>query len=250
MSSTRTISFANVVALVALHLLVLSLVSLQTAASPVPIPMPLLFFSRDAQLMNTTNTSYLARRSAFNGSELYPYPVTARRDVNTMVGDINILNSYCTQLTEHANNFRALGQPTEASDSDYQQQSSLEASGVRDNLHGLSGVFGGLAADKGLANYNQAVILETPLKDTVNSIKYFLNDVDEDVYNLPGLGSTLGPIVYEIKCILDELLDALENITDGVLNDLLPLYRGAIVQATQTTCNSGLQIAGLCIAGL
>ena len=123
-----------------------------------------------------------------------------------------------------------------------------------------------MGSDKGLANYDKNNALETLLKKVVNANKYLLNDVDKMVYQLPAVGSTLGPselsfqclviiqqlmctvqVVYEIKCILDELLDAVENLTDAILNDIQPLLAPLIQQATSAACNSGLQIAGLCI---
>lgn len=57
-------------------------------------------------------------------------------------------------------------------------------------------------------------------------------------------------VVYQIKCILDEILDSLEDLTDGLLNDLEPIFRPVIQQATDAACSSGLQLAGLCLLGL
>ena len=33
---------------------------------------------------------------------------------------------------------------------------------------------------------------------------------------------TTSTVVYEIKCLLDQILDLIENVTDGLLNDLGP----------------------------
>ena len=33
---------------------------------------------------------------------------------------------------------------------------------------------------------------------------------------------TTSTVVYEIKCVLDQILDLIENGTDGLLNDLGP----------------------------
>lgn len=155
--------------------------------------------------------------------------------------------------------------PSQQADiSEYSEQTSAEASGFHDSLFGFGGILKQLAADKGLANYNQDDALETLLKNTVNANKDFLSSVDKYAYELPAVGSTLGPsksnpsepvirtnfsdlVVYEIKCILDEILDAVENLTDAILNDIAPLYRGLITDATRTACNSGLQLANLCI---
>ena len=50
-----------------------------------------------------------------------------------------------------------------------------------------------MAADKGLANYDKDDELETVLKDLVNAVKYLLNDITAMVYQIPGVGPTLGP---------------------------------------------------------
>ena len=55
------------------------------------------------------------------------------------------------------------------------------------------------------------------------------------------------PVVYEIKCILDEVMDAVENLTDAIINALEPLLQDIIQVASQTACASGLQILGLCV---
>lgn len=54
-------------------------------------------------------------------------------------------------------------------------------------------------------------------------------------------------VVYEIKCILDEVLNAVENLADAVIKAIQPLLQGIIIDASQTACNSGFQIAGLCL---
>ena len=54
-------------------------------------------------------------------------------------------------------------------------------------------------------------------------------------------------VVYEIKCILDELLDAVENLTDAIINAISPLLQGVIGDASRTACNSGIAVAGLCL---
>lgn len=60
----------------------------------------------------------------------------------------------------------------------------------------------------------------------------------------------LATVVYQIKCLVDEVLDATENITDAVLNDLenlLPLLKALDGQAAQTACAAGIEIADICI---
>jgi len=53
--------------------------------------------------------------------------------------------------------------------------------------------------------------------------------------------------MYEIKCILDDLLDAVENLSDATINAIQPLLQVVIGKAITATCRSGVQVAGLCI---
>lgn len=85
------------------------------------------------------------------------------------------------------------GQPEAERSSDFNQQYASAISGFHENFLGFQTVLGELAADKGLANYNQASEIETILKDTVNAVKYILNDTYELVNGIPGLGPVLGP---------------------------------------------------------
>lgn len=55
-------------------------------------------------------------------------------------------------------------------------------------------------------------------------------------------------VVYDIKCIIDQVLDATENLTDAIINDLAPLLHDVLGLATSTTCAAGIEIAGLCLA--
>ena len=55
--------------------------------------------------------------------------------------------------------------------------------------------------------------------------------------------------MYQIKCLVDEILDATENITDAVLNDLeniLPMLKALDGQAAQTACAAGIEILNIC----
>jgi hypothetical protein len=60
---------------------------------------------------------------------------------------------------------------------------------------------------------------------------------------------TIEPVVYEIKCVLDDVLNTVENVADGLLNGLAPALHGIIDTAKSTTCKSGLQIVGICLLG-
>lgn len=52
-------------------------------------------------------------------------------------------------------------------------------------------------SDKGLAEYDRTNGLETLLKNTVDLNKNALSAVNAVIYNVPGLGPTLGPSAYQ-----------------------------------------------------
>lgn len=54
-------------------------------------------------------------------------------------------------------------------------------------------------------------------------------------------------VVYEIKCIVDDLLNAVENLTDAILNALQPLLLGLVDVATKAVCGAGLDLGALCV---
>ena len=132
----------------------------------------------------------------------------------------------------------------------------------------VQSLLGNLAADKGLANYDQTDSLETMIKDIVNANKDGLTAINVMVNNIPGLGPILGPskcfmscficsiadiileiVVYDLKCLIDDILNALENITDGLINQLNlgPLFGGLANQANSLACGSQLKILGFCL---
>ena len=39
----------------------------------------------------------------------------------------------------------------------------------------------------------------------------------------------------------------MENLTDAIINAIEPLLQDLIGDASQTACNSGIQVAGLCL---
>ena len=130
------------------------------------------------------------------------------------------------------------------------------------------GILGGLGRDKGLANYDPDNGLEKLLKDVVNLNKDTLSAVSEIVYEIPLLGPLLGPskcphiptgvpaysppgtsVVVELKCIIDEVLNAIENTVDGLLNTLgiTAQWRGLRGDYVGALCSGNLQILGLCV---
>ena len=84
-------------------------------------------------------------------------------------------------------------EPASSRGADFNAQSASELNAFHTDLLGFQGLLSDMGQDKGLANYDSSNSLETLLKDMVNSVKYMLNDVDDLVYQLPGVGPTLGP---------------------------------------------------------
>ena len=57
--------------------------------------------------------------------------------------------------------------------------------------------------------------------------------------------SLLSSVVYQIKGILIEVLDFLEDFLDSLLNELAPTLNALIGQATTTACTNGYSCDGL-----
>ena len=54
-------------------------------------------------------------------------------------------------------------------------------------------------------------------------------------------------VVYNIKCLIDGILDAVENSTDATINALQPLLQALLGKAVTTACKSGVKLIGLCV---
>jgi hypothetical protein len=54
-------------------------------------------------------------------------------------------------------------------------------------------------------------------------------------------------VVYDIKCILDDILNFCENVTDGIINDLQPALEALIGTASTMSCHPGVKLLGFCI---
>lgn len=54
-------------------------------------------------------------------------------------------------------------------------------------------------------------------------------------------------VVYNIKCLIDGILDATEDFTDATINALQPLLQALLGKAITTACKSGVKLLGLCI---
>lgn len=133
------------------------------------------------------------------------------------------------------------------------------------NFLGFQTILAQLAADRGLANYDPNNSVETMVKDTANMAKSVMEYTADLVDEIPVLGPMLAPsesalmlsfdddfdrnslAVYQIKCITDAIIDAIENLTDAIINSLMPLLQSLGIQATQVACDAGVEIAGFCV---
>lgn len=149
----------------------------------------------------------------------------------------------------------------ENSDPQFCQQVVTEVTAYQNSLLDFQNFLG--ESDKGLGYLDPSNELEVSIKELVNSVKDSLKWIDVLVYNIPGLGSTLGPsefhvcfntghlayrfnaVVYQIKCILIGVLDFLEDFLDSLLNELQPTLTALIGQATTTACTNGYSCDGL-----
>lgn len=150
----------------------------------------------------------------------------------------------------------------------FREDTVRELQGFRDNMDRAQGILGDLGRDKGLANYDRNNDLETLLKDIVNLNKDTLSSVTEIVYEIPVLGPVLGPskclqiplgalansfphtpVVGELKCIIDEVLNVVENTVDGLLNSLgiTAQWRGLRGEYVSALCRGRLELLGLCV---
>ncbi|THH34026.1 hypothetical protein EUX98_g83 [Antrodiella citrinella] len=250
-SPVRTLFVAfQLAALAAFLIFGATLTVVPVLASPIPMPIPsALDFSAPGSVHNTSDPD-LANESTLDARNYDPTALSFSRRQNTAIGNVNLLNTYFGAMEQHAQNFNKLtrqAQTASASGSSFPQQCAYELTGFQTQLASFQSLVAQMGSDKGLANYDKNNAVETLLKNVVNANKDMLSDVDAMVYELPIVGSTLGPIVYEIKCILDELLDAVENLTDQILNTIAPMLSPVIEMAATAACKNGITALGICL---
>ncbi|OJT12918.1 hypothetical protein TRAPUB_10483 [Trametes pubescens] len=230
-------------------------------AAPLPLPMPLMPHLADyaAQPPARTDATMVhhSENTALAGQDdaaVVPHttsPVLPRDgDINTSIlNNVNILNNWFNTMQGHSTNLRQLASQasTQRDNADFRTEVVSEVTSYQDGLLGFQNVLAQLGADKGLENYDRANELETLLKDLVNLSKDTLSYIDQLVYQIPVLGPLLGPVVYQIKCILDDVLNAVENLTDAILNAVQPLLVALIGQVTAAACGLGIQLGSLCL---
>ncbi|KAF8271456.1 hypothetical protein EI94DRAFT_1827650 [Lactarius quietus] len=166
-------------------------------------------------------------------------------NVNTALDQINILNSWHSKARSNAQNLKTYSSQASKSKqkgaSEFQRKCASELTAFNTNSRGFETTLNQLSADKGRAYYDNKDSIETLLKDTIDFHKDVLSCFTDLVYVMPDLGPILGPTVYEVKCILDEILDLTENLADAIINALKCL----ISEYNKAIC--GIEVLGICI---
>jgi len=187
----------------------------QVSASPMPLPLMAADYSRNnvssPRSSQVPTPKNLKTKHSFNYTHSFPPQAHARDDL-----DLSVLAGLCTEAHGHATKFKTFAAQSASipdNDYDFQHDCALELTGFYTCLVEFQSTVRG---DKGLDNYNRSHGLELE-----TSLKEILKAIDVLVYNIPGLGPILEPIVYEIKCILDNILDFCENITNAVVDALV-----------------------------
>ncbi|KAJ6509548.1 hypothetical protein C8R47DRAFT_1099111 [Mycena vitilis] len=212
-----------------------------TSASPAKSPSSLLaarYFSKrtDAELVPRASTTHLPAVSA---------PPQQSRPANSSASFQQLSRSRdgmeadarnMRRFADHAKQARARSTQHQAPDLHQQTASCLRSyqSHLQDFQSALSGL------DKGEACLDRNDPYEELLKDVVNAHKQLLEATVDIVAAIPGLGPVLGPILYDIKCAVIELLDVVENLVDCLVNITLQLLNQLLPALTPLLCSLGL----------
>ncbi|GAA5870462.1 hypothetical protein JCM16303_002011 [Sporobolomyces ruberrimus] len=144
----------------------------------------------------------------------------------------NLLNSGSSKMNTHQNNIAKLAKQARTYDKSSRSGSKFQNSvyqelkayrGSAESLPGLKELDDatkGAAGDHGLDNFNRDDPVQVLVRTLNESTQQTLESINLIVYYVPVLGPLLGPIVYDIKCILDNILNAGQINIDGLLNNL------------------------------
>ncbi|KAF7306936.1 hypothetical protein MIND_00486300 [Mycena indigotica] len=165
------------------------------------------------------------------------------------------IRGYADTAKQHATTLKQLAKQSKtharrAADLAFQQQCVESATGFRDNYSEFKEYVSGM---RGAGNqcYDETNGLEQALHDIVNANKDALRSIYVMVDNIPGLGPVLGPIVYEIKCIIDDILNLTRVTVDCLVNyvvDLLDqLGLGGVLESL---CNLSVSLLGAALGKL
>ncbi|GAA5972704.1 hypothetical protein JCM11641_002984 [Rhodosporidiobolus odoratus] len=196
----------------------------------------------------------VAKRGLLSGvpvaSSLNTLPGGSTLNLVSLDAILGSLNLGATQMTEHEKNIKTMAakarkyKKTRMS-SAFQDSVYRELKAYRGSAQSLPGLkeldaaLRPLAGDQGLDNFNRDDPIQVAIRTINESAQNTLESINLIVFNLPVLGATLGPILYDIKCILEDLLNITQLQVDGLLNELTPElqgltrnYRGSICRMT------------------
>jgi len=160
----------------------------------------------------------------------------------------HLMKQRFAQAQIHANNYKTLAarSPNAQAGKDFATELTQFNSNVFDIQQEVSRM--GRGKGKGLDNYDNTDDLEVFLKDLVNLNKSVLEETSKLARDVPILGPVLGPIVYDLKCTIDGILDLCEIILDGLLNSLVPVLKAILEPLLGPAENcGGLNLIGICI---
>ncbi|KAH9969029.1 hypothetical protein BC827DRAFT_1372966 [Russula dissimulans] len=172
-------------------------------------------------------------------------------NIDSTVQDIDILNKYYLGAYDNAEMLKMYSSQAPASRQDtnkyYEKKCASQLTAFYTNSQGFTTTLRQLGAQKGLAHYDKDDPIEKPVKDMTNLGKQVLLYIINICDLVPHSCLVLGPIVYDIKCILDEILDAVENLTDAIIEDCKPSLKALVGEYSLMACKSGIDVAGICL---
>ncbi|KAF8078609.1 hypothetical protein FPV67DRAFT_65417 [Lyophyllum atratum] len=225
-----------------------------TCAVAVPLPPPPALYTRTVlSLGNTSQSLSRSMRIVRNPTSLSlpssPHTADAEADPYSK------FVSYYQAASQDSRNIKILAAQSvsvKANDSDFQKKCVTQLNSFHTNVLGQQAALDALSAEKrrpgkGLDNFDHTNDIETLIKNTVNLNKDTLTAFYVLVKKLPILGPVLGPIVYDIKCYLDAMLNFCEIFLDATINGVQPLLRALLGSTPTGPCPFGTPILGLCL---
>ncbi|KAJ4486165.1 hypothetical protein J3R30DRAFT_1462886 [Lentinula aciculospora] len=209
-------------------------------ATPFPMPMTLKNYSASfpneagprSKTMKTT-LKHNSSRSAPDSRSLSSFNTPA---VESRQDTLAALMEYVDDAGVHANSLQQSSIACPDNPEAQQQPSTSSLSLFSGSLLNFQNAI----SDRGLAYFDKNDALEVLLRKIVDEIKYTLNAVDDLVQCDILLREFIGPIVYELKCFLEWLLDMTEDITDASLNEILILERALLGNDLFQNCLLGV----------
>ncbi|KAJ7103520.1 hypothetical protein B0H15DRAFT_217330 [Mycena belliarum] len=221
--------------------------TLNALASPLPMPFHASPIASPISLLAArvvskhTDSEFAIRALSIPPTVPAPSPLQQRQSTDAAVERFRTSSVKAGHDAETLGRLAAEARSGHPGDVEFQQQCTSALSSYRTNFASLQSNLFEITSDKGLAYYDHLDDVETLLKNVVNFHKNVLSDVTALIYQLPILGPILGPIVYDIKCLVDEILNAAEDLTDFVLNLLAPLLQALGLSAvTDLLCSLSL----------